>query len=632
MPDGDGLDFDVTIPSDQSSVKNGAAEIRALRAVLKNWSGNGTASGSIFSAQTEVATLADNTVASSKLQSPSPIVASVDTLPTIASTASTYSAISFNNKGQAVQAKKATLDDLSLLSGNSKLSVANLAPSSTAKQFLRTNSAGTASEWVSSATVSRWDTSQGTTFMETVNDNRTGGNSGLDITDWYGATWDGTRFAICGAGGLKVTRDFYRHRAEPTITGANTATNIVRDVVSSLTPAAGLPKAVAVGLSGSTSLLVTKYNGLRADANTPPNYPWRIRSFTVGGTVQLNAVATSNSSYVAVGNSGTIYHFGANTLPDTAAAVTPSVISSSGGDLHDVAFGNGYYVAVGQAGNVKIFTDLAGATVTSLTVSTVTLRGVVYAAHLSKWILVGESGVVCVSSEANPTLASWTVTTPGGAGFNFTSVDCGNDVLVAVGQNGNIWNSPDGVAWTNVSGNIVRPESNTNLPIFSVSALSANYNRVVFCSGTWVIVAPGYVLVGGDLPISYYDETANSAYVSTAGVGYALPHTLGASPHLVSAALVNIDPTSGYVAGDLVPLFDRGLDASDVTYNNSYVTWLNYNLGTSTITTRFQIRPKTYVWNLSVGSPPIGLVLGLSNAAYIDASCWRIRLSAVVFK
>ena len=58
MPDGNGLNFDTNLPSDQSSVKEGAAQIRALRTALRNWSGNnGEVAGSIFSANTAVATL-----------------------------------------------------------------------------------------------------------------------------------------------------------------------------------------------------------------------------------------------------------------------------------------------------------------------------------------------------------------------------------------------------------------------------------------------------------------------------------------------------------------------------------------------------------------------------------------------
>lgn len=640
MPDGNGLNFDTSLPGDQSSVRYGAQEIRNLRTALKNWSGNGAVNSSVFTANSEQATIKSSAITSDMLGTPSSVEAAVGNLsPDVTNTSVlTYSAVSINSKGQVIKGKKATLDELATISA-SKLAGTNIAPSATPKQFLRTNSAASGSEWVTNAMVSHWNTAQATSFMELVSTQRT-------TADLYGAAWDGWRFLVCGAA-LKCSRELYRF--DSMLAPASTT---FKDVVIAASPVTNLPKGIVVGAAGGNAALAVSTATITGASDGRGS--WSSRTFSSGGNYPLNAVATSNTSYVAVGDTGTIYRFPAGSL--STSNINPEILSTSGSSLYDVAFGNGYYVAVGQSGTVRVFTDSQQTNVDTLLASTVagstTLRSVVFSSHLQKWVLVGDGGKVCVSNTANPLITAWTSTVLGGGSFTFNSVESANGIILAVGDNGNIWRSVDAVTWTNVSTNVVLAESN---PLWQVTQLSSSYKRVAYCAGTWVIVGAGVALVGGDLPLSYFDEarSAGPAAFGTGGtgknnsiptIGYVLPHGLGETPVRLSAFLVNIDPQASYSPGDVVPIPTTAPDQTytPVSANSSYVTWAHKNLyvgtapaadtGLPTTTgffTQYVVSPKEYKWELT--NAPLGLVLAATPLYRVDAACWRVRLSASLY-
>ena len=68
------------------------------------------------------------------------------------------------------------------------------------------------------------------------------------------------------------------------------------------------------------------------------------------GSLYLNGVAYGNSTFVAVGQSGTI-------LTSTDGATWTSRTSGTSNYLYDVAFGNSTFVAVGASGTILTSTN-----------------------------------------------------------------------------------------------------------------------------------------------------------------------------------------------------------------------------------------------------------------------------------
>jgi hypothetical protein len=163
---------------------------------------------------------------------------------------------------------------------------------------------------------------------------------------------------------------------------------------------------------------------------------WSVRYF---GTREVQDLAWSNSvgRYAAVGEDGLI-------LSSVDANTWIAETSHTDQWLNGVAWGNDRYVAVGDLGT--IVTSSNGTDWTSLTpVTDGSLNAVVWSG--AKFVAVG-MGVVLTSDDG----ASWTVeayTPPDILSSVAWSADLG--LFAAVGWNGAIVTSPDGVDWTDRS-------------------------------------------------------------------------------------------------------------------------------------------------------------------------------------
>ncbi|TGE31851.1 leucine-rich repeat protein [Desulfosporosinus sp. Sb-LF] len=158
---------------------------------------------------------------------------------------------------------------------------------------------------------------------------------------------------------------------------------------------------------------------------------WTTRSS--GSTNSLAGVTYGNSTFVAVGDAGTIL-----TSPDGASWTTRS--SGSTNSLAGVTYGNSTFVAVGDAGTILTSPDGASWTTRS-SGSTNSLAGVTYGN--STFVAVGDAGTILTSPDG----ASWT-TRSSGSTNSLVGVTYGNSTFVAVGDAGTILTSPDGATWT----------------------------------------------------------------------------------------------------------------------------------------------------------------------------------------
>jgi hypothetical protein len=179
---------------------------------------------------------------------------------------------------------------------------------------------------------------------------------------------------------------------------------------------------------------------------------WKIRlSHT---TANLKGVTYGNGRYVAVGDRLTI-------VSSVNGLIWDKVI----GPLlnyypRDVTFGNGTFVAVGGlnivTGSQILKFSLAVVSADGTTwdplypgVPEQFLNGVAYGN--GKFVAVGGEGAMTTSPDG----ITWT---PGDSGTSLTlnGVAFGQDRFVAVGEGGNIFTSPDGIDWTQrISGTIV---------------------------------------------------------------------------------------------------------------------------------------------------------------------------------
>jgi hypothetical protein len=633
MPDGNGLNFDITLPSDTSSVRYGAKEIRALRTQLKDWSGADDASA-IFKSNTAKAELKNESVTSDNLTAASGSASVISTAVDLTSPTSVYTAASFNAKGQAVKASRVTLDQIVALSpGTAKLSSTNLQPSATGGQFLRTNAAATSTEWATNAIVSNWDTSQGTTFLEVPNLGQAASQPVRDagVSTWNGSMWDGSYFFLCGTTGLKYSCEFYSWKAISV-----TASSILRHARYVKNTNASNVSSVVVGSSGGNGIVYTDTS----------SGSFTLRTKSSGNWPELYSSASDGANWVFVGAAGTIYRFqtlagSGNLSPET---VTPAVGAAQ--TFNDVAYGDGTFVVVGNTGTLLKFSP-GNTNASSVSPGgTGALRGVVFAPHLAfgtsagKWIVVGDNGIVHLSTDSAAT--SWESQTIGGGSFNLNSVAVGNGVILAVGDNGNIWRSTDGKVWTNVSSKVYRAIATP-----TVSAVTATLNRVTFGGGCFLIVGPSTVLFSGDLPIPTWKIVSNSEFSTTAGnaiywrylVSYALPHNLSSTPALVRAYLVCLEDQSGidYYAGDLVPVSADNPASLQLAFNNSYfhvqfpLPYDGTTPPTETLNPRYTLFDRTYN-SLNIGQTSPGTFTGALldgvQTTGINPRLWRMRIVA----
>ena len=169
--------------------------------------------------------------------------------------------------------------------------------------------------------------------------------------------------------------------------------------------------------------------------SAPPGF-WEIRPpLTI---VDLHGVAFDGTKYVAVGAEGTILissngHWGSFKLPNASR-------------LRSITHANGLFVAGGETGNL-ISTSPNGIQWANVmnTGGSETIYGLTHAAgrYVGVGGTAGNSQAYTLTSFNG---ADWQPSTPGVKALK--AVAFGNGLFVAVGDNGTIVSSPDGVSWT----------------------------------------------------------------------------------------------------------------------------------------------------------------------------------------
>ncbi len=168
--------------------------------------------------------------------------------------------------------------------------------------------------------------------------------------------------------------------------------------------------------------------GTIATSNDGTNWTLRSQSVT---SARLNAVANHDGTFVAVGQRGTILGSADGILWTTRSSGTSS-------NLFGVGFGGGKYIAVGEA----ILSSLEGAAwvPSNYRVSSNTLQSVAYGN--STYAAVGANGTIITSPDG----LTWTRVGSGTSG-PLTGVAFGPGRFVAVGRGGVMLTSSDGVSW-----------------------------------------------------------------------------------------------------------------------------------------------------------------------------------------
>lgn len=257
---------------------------------------------------------------------------------------------------------------------------------------------------------------------------------------------------------------------------------------------------VAVGAHGAL------YSSPDFNAWTTPTWT----ALTNPGSADLYAATYQGSLYVAVGAGGTILTSG-NTLTWTqqtsnttmnlygtgingaggvvavgqAGAIVASANGTSwtaltppaaanGNDLYGVAFGNNTWVVVGNGGT--LLTSANGVTWTAPTslAPTINLKSVTYGVNVDPatktitgylFVAIGDNGVLVTSADG----VTWTQSTIG-ATNNLAAVTFGRE-FIAVGDSGSIFTSSNGTVWT-------AQASNTTSNLKAIGHSTANYSAV----------------------------------------------------------------------------------------------------------------------------------------------------------
>ena len=178
---------------------------------------------------------------------------------------------------------------------------------------------------------------------------------------------------------------------------------------------------------------------LSSDANAKT---WKQQ--TTGTTNDLYALASNGAGgYVAVGAKGTI-------ITSNGGAGWAVVNSGTLNNLYGVTYANSKYVAVGAAGT--LLTSFDGTTWTSVVPQTLAdLKGVAYGgasttngvtSGVNTFVAIGAAGTLVTSLDGGVT---WALHTPIST-LNLNAVTYGHQ-FVAVGDNGGIFTSTDGLVW-----------------------------------------------------------------------------------------------------------------------------------------------------------------------------------------
>jgi hypothetical protein len=266
---------------------------------------------------------------------------------------------------------------------------------------------------------------------------------------------------------------------------------------------------------------------------SPGGKTWATRTFDA--TRNLKSVAYGNGRYVAVGDwdamqistDGTLWSSSVGKVGNlytkvifadgkfTALGSEKSIVTSVDGDnwtvalpqvipytFTDVAFGNSGFVAIGNTFDTFSSKSIAygsthGATWASLAANMITVRAMAYGGD--KYVAVGYNGTVLSSADG----IKWeSRAVPGFTRYLF-SIAYGGGGFVAVGERGGIISSPDGITWTNrttdstTSFSSVTYNGHQYVAIGSGSALRVSTDGATWTKGTSPVGVGDAIYFGG---------------------------------------------------------------------------------------------------------------------------------------
>ena len=243
--------------------------------------------------------------------------------------------------------------------------------------------------------------------------------------------------------------------------------------------------------TNTSSLVLVGYN--QTNSAIIYTVPIETTNYTPSGVATgniLNAVAINSTTYVAVGNNGTI--------TTTSNPATWSTIATSGttNNLRGICHGNSLFVVVGEAGTILTSPDAVTWT-SRLSGTTNQLNSVVFDG--TNFIAVGDLGTILTSPDA----IAWTTNSGIDQTYNFTSVAFGvtgtmpNQIFTAIacGLNGIVSASFDhGATWTTVQ-NLIS---------------TSNLYSVIY-DGT-AGVQSFFIVGDGGMVLRYYNASSSANY------------------------------------------------------------------------------------------------------------------------
>jgi hypothetical protein len=162
---------------------------------------------------------------------------------------------------------------------------------------------------------------------------------------------------------------------------------------------------------------------------------------TIASGAQFYCVTWAVNKFIATGAGGIIYtSVDGSTWVSRTSGTTANIYSAT-----DLAYGSGFrIVAVGGGAGfgVACYSDDYGVTWTANVFGSVAFIGVASSATLAKWVAVGSSGGVAVTSDG----VTWSSSTVG-SDLLFSVTWTGSQ-FVTVGFSGNIHTSTNGTSWT----------------------------------------------------------------------------------------------------------------------------------------------------------------------------------------
>ena len=264
--------------------------------------------------------------------------------------------------------------------------------------------------------------------------------------------------------------------------------------------------AVITGLVNGTQyafIVNASNNGSKTGPTTPvltatprllgPSVPWTTGTPLSGNS--LNSVVYNNVDFMAVGDAATVFtapHSYTSVGGVTAWTQATSLPIGTGTNLTSVLYDGVQFIALGSDGSIILTTDAVNWVLRTAIVGAPTMHALAYAPG-PIYIAVGDNGALYRNTSSGIT-GAWTQITSG-TGEDLNGVSFVNGQFIAVGANGTLLTSPDGITWT-------AQASNTNNSLRSVA-----YGIPTGGVGTYVAVGDAGTILSSPDAVNWTPQT-----------------------------------------------------------------------------------------------------------------------------